>query len=97
MTMTEFPHPTLGPSDDDRDVAIARISYFAASAPHDIVALDRETGFRDAAVEFGAAIEHFVPAGMLRERAWIMFEDAYFRGIQAISTPALPVQPMEAQ
>jgi hypothetical protein len=87
MTMTHIPGSQIGPSDDDRDVAIARISYFGISAPLDIVALERETGLRDAAIEFGAAIQHFVPDSERREQAWISLEDSYFRGIQAISAP----------
>lgn len=93
MTITPISGSQLGPTDDDRDVAIARISYFGITTPLDIAALERETAFRDAAVEFGAALQHFVPDSEHRERAWIMLEDAYFRGIQAISTP---IRPMEA-
>lgn len=92
MTITRIPGPQIGPSDDDRDVSIARISYFGATAPLDVPQLEREIGFRDAAIEFGAALQHFVPDSEMRERAWIMLEDAYFRGIQAISTPTRPME-----
>lgn len=87
MTITHIPGPQLGPTDDDRDVAIARLSYFGASAPRDLPALERETAFRDAAIEFGAAVQCFVPDGVERERAWVALEDTYFRGIQGISAP----------
>lgn len=88
MTITHSPIPALGPTDDDRDVAISRLDHLNAAHPLDLMALERETGLHDAAIEFGAALQQFVPAGELRERAWILFEDAFFRGIQGISTPS---------
>lgn len=90
MTITRIPTPALGPTDDDRDVAIGRLTHFHAAHPLDIMALERETALHDAAIEFGAALQQFVPAGERREQAWIAFEDAFFRGIQGISTPKRP-------
>lgn len=92
MSTTPIPYDQIGPSEQDRDVSIARIGWLGASAPRDIPMLERETAFRDAAVEFGACLQALVPPGELRERAWIMLEDAFLKGVNAITDPSRPME-----
>lgn len=92
MTISHFPGERLGPTDDDRDIAIERLSLYAAAPADNLLSLEREIAFRDAAIDFGSLLQHLVPAGERREQAWIMLEDAYLRGIQAITAPTHPME-----
>lgn len=92
MTLSAIDPAQIGPSDDDRDVSIARIGWIGGSDPRDIRTLERETAFRDAAVDFGAALQYLVPPGQERERAWIMLEDAFLKGVNAITDPRRPME-----
>lgn len=84
MTVHPLPADALMPSDDDRDEALARLGWTRHHIPHDLGQLERITALRDSANEFGAALQAYVPAGVDREQAWILFEDAVFRATHGI-------------
>lgn len=93
MTITTHASTQLTPSDDDRDVALARVAEFAAFDTCSIEDLEHEVAMRDAAVDFGAVLQAHVPAGPWREVAWEKLEHTFLIASRALAAAAEPDEP----